>query len=259
MAAQPDFQRIQEEFCAHLRDPRHQPCPEGIEKRRMAVYRDLFSKNILGLLQNSFPMTARLIGPDALRELSYAFFSQHGCRTPYFHRIGQEFVDFLSREYIAEPDTPPFLAELAHYEWTGIRIRLNEDTSSQDSGHINPEGDLLDCPLVLSPTSELCVYAYPVHRIKPDFQPQQKPETPTFLFAFRSPAGKARFMELNPATARLLALLKDQPDISARSQLDRIADELGRESSEAVLDGGREILARLRKRGAILGTLGTSA
>ena len=258
MAAQPDFQRVQEEFCAHLRDPRRNPRPEDVEERRMAVYRDLFFKNIQGFIERTFPVTARLLGPDALRELSYAFFSQHGCRTPYFHKIGQEFVDYLSREHVDEPDLPPFLAELAHYEWIEIKVRLNDEAPPHDLDQVDSDGDLLEQPVILSPASELCVYAYPVHRINQDHQPQQKPENPTFLFAFRDSAGKTRFMELNPVTARLIALLKDQPDIPARSQLDRIAAELGRDEPEAVVDGGRQVLERLRERGAILGVLRSS-
>lgn len=255
MAARLDFQRVQEEFCAHLRDPRQTPRPKDVEERRMAVYRDLFFKNIQGFVERSFPLTAKLLGPGALRELSYAFFSQHGCRTPYFHKIGQEFVDYLSREHVCEPDVPPFLAELAHYEWIDVKIRLSDETPPHDPQRIDADGDLLDYPVALSPASELCVYAYPVHRINPDFQPQQKPETPTFLFVFRNPAGKARFMELNPVAARLVALLKDQPAAPARAHLERIAAELGRETPEAVVEGGLEILERLRTRGAVLGVL----
>ena len=255
MASPPDFQRIQEEFCAHLRDPRRNPRPEDVEERRMAVYRDLFFTNIQGFVERSFPVTARLLGSEALHELSYAFFSQHGCRTPYFHKIGQEFVDYLSQEHTGEPDLPPFLADLAHYEWVEVKVRLSDEVLPHDPDRIDPGGDLLGHPLVLSPASELCVYAYPVHRINPDHPPPQKPENPTFLFAFRDPAGKPRFMELNPVTARLIALLKDQPDIPARSQLGRIAAELGRDKPEAVVDGGRLVLEQLRERGAILGVL----
>ena len=152
MAARPDFQRVQEEFCAHLRDPRQNPRPKDVEERRMAVYRDLFFKNIQGFVERSFPMTTKLLGPDALRELSYAFFSQHGCRTPYFHKIGQEFVDYLSREHVSEPDAPPFLAELAHYEWIDVKVRFSDETTPHDPERIDPDGDLLDYPVVLSPS-----------------------------------------------------------------------------------------------------------
>ena len=258
MPARPDFQRVQEEFCAHLRDPRHNPRPEDVEERRMAVYRDLFFKNIQGFVERSFPVMIRLLGPETSRELAYAFFSRHDCRTPYFHKIGQEFVDYLSREHAREPELPPFLAELAHYEWTEVRIRLNDEAPPHDLDRLDPGGDLLERPVILSPASELCAYAYPVHRIDRNHQPRQKPDSPTFLFAFRDLAGKARFMELNPVTARLVALLKDQPEIPARSQLERIAADLGRDKSETVVAGGRQVLERLRERGAILGTLKAS-
>ena len=253
MADPPEFQRIQEEFCAHLRDPRRHACPEGIEDRRMAIYRDLFFNNIHGLVKRSFPITAQVLGPGPLRELVYTFYSRHGCHTPYFHKIGQEFVDFLSHKPSPASGLPLFLAELAHFEWADVRIRLSEAPSPCALEQIDSTGDLLDHPLLLSPHAELHAYVYPVHRIGRDFQPQSKPDTPTFLFAFRNPAGKTRFMELNPATARLIALLKDQPEISARSQLGKVAAELGWDDSAGVVEGGRQVLERLRKRGAILG------
>ncbi len=259
MAAPPDFQRVQEEFCAHLRDPRRHPRPPGIEERRMAVYRDLFFNNIQRLIERSFPLTAQMLEPDVRRELSYAFFSQHGCRTPYFHEIGQEFVDYLSREHVSEPEIPPFLAELAHYEWIDVKVRLSDKAVPHPPEKIDPDGDLLDAPVVLSPASELCIYAYPVHRISQDLRPQQKSEVPNFLFVFRSPAGKTRFMELNPIAARLIALLKDQPGVSARSQLEKLAVELGRDTPGGVVDGGLQVLERLRKRGAVLGVLKPSS
>ncbi len=34
--------RLQEEFAAHIRDPQNMAAPEGIEDRRMGIYRDLF-------------------------------------------------------------------------------------------------------------------------------------------------------------------------------------------------------------------------
>ncbi len=255
MPARPEFQRVQEEFCAHLRDPRRAPRPKDVSERRMAVYRNLFSKNIQGLIERSFPLSAHLLGTETTRALSRAFYSRHGCRTPYFHKIGQEFVDYLAREHDGDPELPPFLAELARHEWTEVRVRLNDDPPPYPPERIDPDGDLLERPVVLSPASELCVHAYPVHRVKRNSPPPRESETPTFLLAFRDSTGAARFLELSPATARLIALLMDQPEIPARSQFGRIATELGRDMSEALVDGGRQALERLRSLGAILGAL----
>ena len=40
------YARAQKQFAAHIRDPEHNPAPEGIEDRRMAIYRGLFYRNI---------------------------------------------------------------------------------------------------------------------------------------------------------------------------------------------------------------------
>ena len=250
----PAFQRVQQEFCAHLRNPRQQPCPEGVEERRMAVYRDLFFKNIQGLLRQSFPATTGLLEPDALAELAYDFFARHGCRTPYFHRIGEEFAAYLAQPDAAVPEALPFLPELAHYEWTETRIRLSEAELPDAAERIDRDGDLLDGRLAWTPHLELCTYAYPVQRIRPECPPQSKPDTPTFLLVFRTLDDRAQTIELSPASARLVALLHHRPEAPARAQLQTISAELGRDGDSAAMDGGRQLLDRLRERGAILGT-----
>ena len=250
----PDFQRIQEEFCAHLRDPDRHPAPTDIEDRRMDIYRGLFFHNIDGLICDAFPKLTELIGDEARERLARTFYAEHACRTPYFHRIGQEFVDFLATEHVPDTSLPPFLAELADYEWTDIRIRQSEQDPTETSGSIDPDGDLLEHPVALSPTAELRVYTWPVHRIGPGFQPGEAPETPTFLLAFLGQSGKTRFVELSPMSARLIALLQDQPSVPARSHLESISEELGLADCSEVLSGGGEILSRLRRRGAVLGT-----
>jgi hypothetical protein len=37
---------LQRQFTAHIRDPQNAPAPEGIEDRRMAIYRDLVYSNM---------------------------------------------------------------------------------------------------------------------------------------------------------------------------------------------------------------------
>lgn len=252
MPATPAFQRIQQAFCAHLRDPR-QPRPAGIEARRMAVYRDLFFKNIQGLLRRSFPATTGLLEPDALAELADDFFARHGCRTPYFHRIGAEFVAYLARPDAAVPEALPFLPELARYEWAETCVRLSAAALPDAAERIDRDGDLLDGRLAWTPHLELCTCAYPVHRIRPGRPLPRKPDTPTFLLVFRTLDDRVRFLELSPASARLVALLHHRPDTPARTQLQTLADELGRKGDADALADGQQLLHRLRARGAILG------
>ena len=60
MAEQRSFQDKQYAFAAHIRDPEHRPAPEGIEDRRMAIYRELFFNNIRSLLARNYPVLRKV-------------------------------------------------------------------------------------------------------------------------------------------------------------------------------------------------------
>ena len=77
--------------------------------------------------------------------------------TPLFPEIAREFVDFLQARAGQSDCDPPFLAELAHYEWVELALQISEATVD-DLGR-EPLGDpgsspgqaLLDGVPVLSP------------------------------------------------------------------------------------------------------------
>ena len=86
-----DFQQLQRDFAAHLRDPARNAAPDGLEDRRVAVYRELFYNNIEGLLAGNFPVIRR-ITPDAQwHALARGFYAEHASHTPLFTEIGREF------------------------------------------------------------------------------------------------------------------------------------------------------------------------
>ena len=63
MSASPEFgrtRRLQYRFTAHLRDPKSNPVPAGIEDRRMAIYRDLVFSNVEMFLSANFPVIRNL-------------------------------------------------------------------------------------------------------------------------------------------------------------------------------------------------------
>ena len=64
MAEPAPFQALQYRFAAHLRDPEHQPAPEGLEDRRLKIYRELFYNNVEDFLQTAFPVLRRITEPD---------------------------------------------------------------------------------------------------------------------------------------------------------------------------------------------------
>ena len=255
MAEKPTFRDSQLDFAAHIRDPEHAPAPEGVEDRRMAIYRELFFNNVSQLMGKSFPVLRRILGPERWAQIIRDWFVRHRSKTPLFLELPREFLQYLEHEREAAPDDPPFMLELAHYEW--VELALSIDEREPEVEGVDPDGDLLEGRPVLSPLAWPLVYRFPVHRVSPDFQPSEAPEEPTWLVVYRDRADKVGFLEINRVTARLIELISEGESArTGRACLEQIAGELGHPQPEVVVDGGRAILADLRERDVLLGTVG---
>ena len=246
--AELDFQRVQAAFAAHIRDPDRQPPPEAIEGRRMAIYRRLFFNNIDNFLSQAFPVLRRLYGDHDWATLVRDFYAHHSCTRPQFYQLAEEFVDYLQHSHHMRAVDPPFMLELAHYEW--IELVLAIDPAPMPT-EFDPNGNVMEQVCVLSPWLQVLSYDYPVHRIGPDFQPQQPPQTPTCLLVFRQRDEQVGFLELNLVTARFVQMLVESPQ-SGSQALGRIATELAMPYAQLV-EFGRDLLAQLQRRGVILG------
>ena len=86
---------LQREFARHLRDPQLFPPPDGLEERRLQIYRELFYNNIEGLLATNFPVIRRLLGDSRWHRLVRDFYREHTSHTPLFTEIGREFQRYL--------------------------------------------------------------------------------------------------------------------------------------------------------------------
>src|SRR5687768_2557021 len=151
----------------HVRDPAANAPPPGIEDRRLAIYRDLFLNGIESLLAGNFPVIRRTLGDDAWRALVRRFYAEHRCRTPLFTEVGREFVQYLE----GRDEVPPWLHELAHYEWVELALQISDEPLPPH----DPAGDVLAGKPVLSPHAWALAYSWPVPRIGPDFQPGTMP------------------------------------------------------------------------------------
>ena len=250
-ANRPDFVRQQYAFAAHVRDPERNPCPERIEDRRMKIYRELFYNNVEGFIANTFPVL-RQITPDARwHAMIRDYFAHHLSHTPLFPEMPREFLKYLEHERKLLPDDPPFLLELAHYEWVELALSLLDEKI--DVTKIDVDGDLLEGIPVISPLAWPLSYRFPVHRIGPVFQPKEADDQPTHLIVYRDTGFDVRFIEINPVTARLLQLLSGDDPVPGRIALQQIAAELNHPQPDAVIQGGIEILQNLRKCHVILG------
>jgi hypothetical protein len=237
---------LQRALARHIRDPGAHPPPEGVEPRRLRIHGELVYATVEGFIAGGFPVLRSLHDDDAWHALVRRFLATHGCQTPYFLRIAEEFLGFLRGLPDSSP-LPPFAQELAHYEW----VELALDVSTESAPDFLPGADLLDGVPVLSPLAWPLAYAWPVHRIGPAFRPGVPPASPTCLLVYRDGADRVRFVESNPVTLRLLELLSGGT-LRGREALDALAAELGPAGSAIRADAGREVLQRL----AALGVLG---
>ena len=242
---------LQTRFAAHLRNPQVHPAPEGIEDRRLEIYRGLFFRNIAGFLGRSFPVLRGLLDDARWNALVRDFYDRHRSRTPLFPEIPGEFLQYLESERGEVPGDLPFALELAHYEW--VETALDLDTRELDEFTPRPGVDLLEgCPVV-SPLALTLSYRFPVHRIRPDFQPSETPAEPTHLLVYRDRGDKVRFMQLNPVSLRLLQLLGDDSGLSGTQAVDQVLKELNHPEPERALEAGLALLADLAARDVLLG------
>ncbi len=253
MPDKPGFQALQYEFAAHIRDPEHAPPPQGIEDRRLAIYRELFYNNVQSLLAGTFPILRKVLSDAQWHRLLRDYFKNHQSHTPLFLEMPQEFIRYLQEEHELAEDEPAFMLELAHYEWSELAIAILED--EPDTGRIDPRGDLVDGVPVISPVCWSLAYSYPVHRIGPDFQPDEPEGDATFLVVYRNQEDEIGFLEINAVTARLIELIEREEGRTGRELLEQVAAEIGHTDSNAVVEAGRDILERLHRHDVVLGTL----
>jgi hypothetical protein len=251
-AAQPEFIRAQLAFAAHIRDPQAVPAPADIEDRRMAIYRDLLYNNVEGFISSGFPVLRELSDDANWHRRVRAFFRDHQCQTPLFAEIAAEFVEWLQSERGEHPDDPPFIAELAHYEW--VELALSVSDADRDMPAVDPNGDLMAGRPLLSPLAWPLAYRWPVHRIGPEYRPAAPDEQPTYLVVHRDRLDKVHFLEINAVTFRLLQLLGDESQPTGRQALQIIADELDHPQPESVITHGQSLLDDMKARNILLGT-----
>ena len=252
MSDRASFKTLQYEFAAHLRNPAEEPGPEGIEDRRMQIYRDLFYNNVEGFISSGFPVLRSLTSDEKWHRMVRAFFAHYRCESPYFLEISQEFLGYLQSARQPEQDDFPFMVELAHYEW--IELAADTDIDEIPVTGYNQSGNLMQGRPVISPLAYVVSYQFPVHRISVDFVPCEPPPIPTFLIVYRDQGDEVRFMEINGVTARLLLVLEENPAYTGYDAVRVVASELSDLDESVVLQGGEQALKQLRGSGILLGT-----
>lgn len=217
--------------------------PEGMDARRVSVYSELIFNNVSALLSDFFPVIKSLLTADEWRALVRDFFIGHQAETPYFPKVAEEFVHYLSSRQQPEGDLP-FLLELAHYEWVELHLYTHEAELPEAPV---PVDALMTRPLALSDLVEPLAYRFPVHRISPAFVPTAPADTPTHLMVFRDAGDSVRFFELQPLSFEFLAALRETPGLVATEWLTDLGAELEVPDLPQFVSGGETMLRQFNE------------
>ncbi len=242
MAKVPKFMKIQQAFSNAVLGSA--ACPLEVDQNHVKIYRNLIHEGMDEILRTNFPVLYSLFNEEDWQQLISHFLQTHPCKTPLFYEIAEEFLDYLNNERDSKQD-PSFLVELAHYEWVELALDLHENEGPFGSV------DLFNDTLRVSSLAWLLQYDYPVHRIGKNYQPQTKPQEPTWLVVYRDRALNIGFLELNALSARLLALLKEQ-SITGEEALAIIATELQHPEPQTLQTFGLELLSDFLEKDIIL-------
>ena len=233
----------------YLRDPDHCVPPAGMDVTRAQVYRDLIFANLSSLLSGTFPVLIKILGDEHWRSLVRIFLRDYRAHTPKFGEIAKEFVEFLASEpqALSEGAWPPFMVELAHYEWVEMALQQSE----ADPLPLSDAGLLLDRPLQVAPLAWPLAYAWPVQSVGPDYQPQTAPAQPTLLLVRRAEDWSVKFSALSPLAWRLLQRIEEFPQLDGREQLEGLALEAGMAGAPEFMESGAGLLRQMHEEGVV--------
>lgn len=250
----PYFQRVQNDFTDWIRK-RSDKLPDGVTHEKMGVYRQLLKANFHQILSQGFPLSKSILQNGDWDDLVDSFFSDHHCKTPYFSEISREFVDFIGNLSTENQVLPPFMYELAHYEWVELGLMTAPDyqCSKEDVAFV-PMHDHFVHRLWLSELAWPLVYRYPVHRLNAEnsMNFHNPPDLPTFILVYRDPDHEVRFIEITEMTYHLLVCLQSHPGHTLNNIIDYLLKLMGNPCSfEALFQPASDMVNDFLQRGVI--------
>lgn len=234
------FQQTQYEFIDHLKDPDVNAFDHGIEDRRMQIYRELFFNNLLGFLSTGFPVLESLYTEQAWQALARKFFAQHQSRSPYFIDISKEFVEYLSSAYQLVENDPPFMLELAHYEWIELAISVRKQIGTRPFW----DGKSSYTSVQFSELASLLSYQFPVHQISQEHQPQESGE-PVYLVVYRNEQDEVSFTLVNAVSAHMLNVIQQNDVIKIEDLVSAMLEAMPQLDPKQVKEGTQQTLEQM--------------
>ncbi|MGR9100419.1 MAG: HvfC family RiPP maturation protein [Gammaproteobacteria bacterium] len=252
------LREYQRQFTEYLRNPgANVPLP-AVLPQNTAVYARLLHNKIDGNLSNCFPLTRQLLGRARWRRLVRGFIREHACLSPLYREIPDEFIEYLVYEKSA-PEYPEFITDLAHYEWMELAL---ETANPVFRGKILPlNGNLLAAVPAINPVMHVLHYRYPVHEMTLSDEFWKKQAVTRFsvpqeiiLAGLRDRDYRIQFIRLNPVSARLIELLRDEFRTGEQALM-QLALELRYRVPESLLPSGLDMLKQFEAQQIIIGAL----
>ncbi|MDT8438094.1 MAG: putative DNA-binding domain-containing protein [Wenzhouxiangellaceae bacterium] len=240
---------LQKQFSDHIRDPENQDPVDGIEERRLAIYRRLFFNNLSNLFAANFPIARKILANEDWDRLIRAFMVKHRPTNPLFPEIGREFVRFLAEHPEHYAERWPWLAELCHWQFQATAAR--NDESRLELLDYDPEGELLDGIPLVNPTLRMAQYQWPVWTIRANRLPDALDSM--VLAIWRKPDDTLGRMKLNLVTARLLEILQANSTQNGQLCLNQLAGEMQHPEPDVLVRQGQQLLQSLRDKQLVLG------
>lgn len=223
-SSEPKFIQIQKAFAGNIRNPVNTIPIENVADERMAVYRELIFNNIASFLQTSFPVLRSILEDAQWSELVQSFFSRHKSKTPYYSEFAEEFLSFLQFEYSPLPSDPPFLLELALYEWVELALSISDQEQQKEETPSTFPSELLKGKYRLSELAWPLAFRFPVHQISTAFKPMDAPDEPTFIVIFRDKSDRVRFIQLTKSAFLFLKALENDKELSTEHFFENFAE-----------------------------------
>lgn len=243
------FRTIQQQFTHGIRNPDSADTVDANEARRLGVYQSLFFNNIMNFLQSGFPVIFGILTNAQGIALAREFFARHSCRSPYFAQISQEFVEFLSTSPACLADYPPWLPELAHYEWLELDVSIRRAAFEVEFW----EGNDLPGQCCVSPLATLASYTYPVHLLGPDFRSPEASENRYYYVVYRDREDEVAFTVVNPLTAMLVNMIEQAGEaLSLNDIVSGLCGQAPSLSPEQIESGARQTLSDMLKSGILI-------
>ena len=160
---------------AALRDPDPR-LPSGIDGwirgderagavERLDIYASMYFFRLFDCLAEDFPALHSVLGHETFHHVARDYLAAHPSRHPSLRALGAALGDFLERKPLH--GQPPYLADLARFEWLLLEAFDAADRTPQPSERLKtlPAEEWPLLRLELSPSLQVLDAAAPVHEV----------------------------------------------------------------------------------------------